>query len=725
MRRRLLSLFTFVTLGMTPESWRTEREVVPIISFANPADAARIWVTNARLSRVTGTRVNAGGVAARIDFESGEWPQLMIAPSEGPADWSGVTALTIPVENPTAEPIDLIVRVDDDAQADGEHHSLSSRARVRPSETVVLILPLPTNDALPMGMVAGPPREAPGLDGFVRMIGGARGAVDRRHVTAIRLILPRHSRGRSLVFGDPGIIGGADPGPEVYRSIVDGFGQYTRAWWDGKIGSTEDLERARLREEQELREWLPTALRLDRYGGLLDGPVFGATGFFRTEHRDDRWWLVTPDGHGFFSLGIDVVSPDVGATFVEGREPMFAELPDPGSPLGAHYGYADERGRLPEERGRQFDHGRSFDFYAANLQRKYGPDYPPLWRRAAVERLRAWGFNTIGNWSEPALLARGEMAYVVPIYIYGNFAGVGSGWSRMADPFDPAFAAAVDGDVIKAVSAHRDDAYLIGYFVDNELDWGIGNATDAQLRYRLAVETLRLGPDSPGKRAFVAQLIDKYRDVEHLAAAWGVAVHSWDELREANPPLSATSLAKAAIIDDLRAFNALFAEAYFHIVGQTIRRHDPHHLYLGSRFQARTPEAIAACGKYCDVVSFNIYREELGGEEWGQFHALGKPAIIGEFQFGSTDTGLFWPGLFDVAAEDQRGPAYATYLRSALANPDIVGCHWFQYADEPLTGRLLDGENGNMGFVAVTDIPYADLVSAAREANLALLKSLQ
>jgi len=89
MRRRLLSLFTFVTLGMTPESWRTEREVVPIISFANPADAARIWVTNARLSRVTGTRVNAGGVAARIDFESGEWPQLMIAPSEGPADWSG------------------------------------------------------------------------------------------------------------------------------------------------------------------------------------------------------------------------------------------------------------------------------------------------------------------------------------------------------------------------------------------------------------------------------------------------------------------------------------------------------------------------------------------------------------------------------------------------------------------------------------------------------------
>jgi hypothetical protein len=124
-------------------------------------------------------------------------------------------------------------------------------------------------------------------------------------------------------------------------------------------------------------------------------------------------------------------------------------------------------------------------------------------------------------------------------------------------------------------------------------------------------------------------------------------------------------------------------------------------------------------------VSFNVYREDLAGEEWKRFHTLGKPALIGEFQFGSTDTGLFWPGLFDVAAEEQRGPAYAGYLRSALANPDIVGCHWFQYVDEPLTGRLLDGENGHMGFVSVADVPYAGLVSAAREANLSLLKSLR
>jgi hypothetical protein len=295
----------------------------------------------------------------------------------------------------------------------------------------------------------------------------------------------------------------------------------------------------------------------------------------------------------------------------------------------------------------------------------------------------------------------------------------------MPDPFDPAFIAAVDGDVLKAASAYRDDPYLIGYFVDNEQAWGLGSATDPQLRYVLAVETLRLGAVSPAKQAFVTQLTEKYRDAEHLAAAWSIGVHSWEELGEAITMLSSTTLAKPAVIDDLRAFSALFAETYFRIVAEAIRRHDPDHLYLGSRFQARTPEAVAACAKYCDVVSFNVYREDLTGGEWTRLQALGKPALIGEFQFGSTDTGLFWPGLFDVAVEGERGPAYAAYLRSALANPAIIGCHWFQYVDEPLTGRMLDGENGHMGFVSVADVPYAGLVSAAREANLVLLKSLQ
>ena len=86
-----------------------------------------------------------------------------------------------------------------------------------------------------------------------------------------------------------------------------------------------------------------------------------------------------------------------------------------------------------------------------------------------------------------------------------------------------------------------------------------------------------------------------------------------------------------------------------------------------------------------------------------KFHELGKPALIGEFHFGSVDRGLFWEGLVGVGRESERGPAYARYVRGVADNPDFVGAHWFQYLDEPLTGRTLDGENAHIGFVTVAD----------------------
>jgi len=54
-----------------------------------------------------------------------------------------------------------------------------------------------------------------------------------------------------------------------------------------------------------------------------------------------------------------------------------------------------------------------------------------------------------------------------------------------------------------------------------------------------------------------------------------------------------------------------------------------------------------------------------------------------------------------------------------------LGAHWFQYLDEPLTGRTLDGENAHVGFVTVADLPYAEFVSAAREPNLSVLRELE
>lgn len=44
--------------------------------------------------------------------------------------------------------------------------------------------------------------------------------------------------------------------------------------------------------------------RLDAYGGN-PARSFGASGFFRVEQAEDRWWLVDPDGNAFISIGIN------------------------------------------------------------------------------------------------------------------------------------------------------------------------------------------------------------------------------------------------------------------------------------------------------------------------------------------------------------------------------------------------------------------------------------
>jgi hypothetical protein len=105
----------------------------------------------------------------------------------------------------------------------------------------------------------------------------------------------------------------------AYDGIVDGFGQFRPGTWPEKINSIEMLRARGAEEAKLLAQWRGETPKRDRYGGLLGAGGFRATGFFRTERRDGRWWLVTPEGNPFFSIGMDVVGVS-DATYVEGRE---------------------------------------------------------------------------------------------------------------------------------------------------------------------------------------------------------------------------------------------------------------------------------------------------------------------------------------------------------------------------------------------------------------------
>jgi len=644
---------------------------------------------------------------------------VLFRPARGAWDWAAVSKLFIPVENLEAEAVTVLLRIESEPG-----RLLSGKAAIAPHSAGDLAIWIDAPSPRAIGMIGGP---APLAAGAIPVT-ATEGSVDPSHVSAVRVGIGRPSTRAHMVVGPLRTEPAGEADKSAYDGILDGFGQFRPGTWPEKISSVEMLRAKGAEEAYELAGWLTNAPKRDRFGGLGTGGSFGATGFFRTERRGGRWWLVTPDGNPFFSIGMDVVAPS-GATYVEGREFMFRDLPERAGDLAAHWSVRDDRRGLGVQRSRAFDHGHAFDFYTANLERKFGADWRRRWREEALTRLAAWGFNTIGNWSEPELCAMHRMPYTVPLWPEGEFAKVSSGddwWGPMPDVFDPDFAAAVERMADHAAARFRGDPYLIGYFVDNELAWGSGWSADPRERYSIAIGTLAAGPRSPAKSAFIAQLTENYREPQRLAEAWGIPVAAWDDLRRAGFTLPQASLGKPAVLADLATFTQRFAEAYFRTVAGALRRHDPDHLYLGSRFAWQTREAVEACARWCDVVSFNRYRRSIAGDEdWTRFHALGKPALIGEFHFGSTDRGLFWEGLVGAGAESERGPAYARYLRAVADNPDFIGAHWFQYVDEPLTGRTLDGENGHIGFVNVADLPYDGLAAAARDANQAVLEGLR
>ncbi|MEW9622632.1 beta-galactosidase [Rhodanobacter geophilus] len=665
------------------------------------------------VERAAATETAQDGVQQRrYTFLPAARPQIVVTPAQGAWNWQGRGELRLRVQNAMPWALTLVIDIDGADAASHLHAVVGLPAG--PAQT--LVVPLHAASPLAFGMQAGPARPFDDNGRRVLVATTVAGALDRSGVRDVRLSMPAPQAAQAILLGRFEVVPGEAALHDAYTAIVDRYGQYTRENWPEKIADD-----AALRAAVKQAPPAAPAAGTDRYGGN-GGVRLQATGWFHTQKANGRWWLVTPDGHGFFSLGVDTVKADDTRTYVQGRGSMFRDLPPDSGPWAAFHGTGDNRNaQQGAGAGRCCDHGSWFDFYGANLYRVDGKDWLAAWRTRTLARLRAWGFNTIANWSDPALGAMHQLPYTRSLDIRGAFGNVATGydwWGRMPDPFDPRFARAADAAAAQVTLGVRDDPWLLGYFADNELSW---TAPGPDGRWALAVGTLHGEARSAAKQAFIADLKEKYGTPDKLAAAWGVALASWDALDAANFPAPEPDEAHPAIADDYSVWLTRYAEQYFRIVAAAIHRHDPHHLYLGSRFAVSTPEAIAVCARYCDVVSFNVYADlPQHGFDAAAMRKLDKPVIISEFHFGSDDRGPFGKGVVSVDSEAQRGAAYARYLQAAAGDPDIVGTHWFEYVDEPVSGRLLDGENSHFGLVGITDIPFRGFVEAVRKANAEL-----
>ena len=482
--------------------------------------------------------------------------------------------------------------------------------------------------------------------------------------------------------------------PDKFFPFIDVYGQFKYKEWPGKVHSDADLKAAREKEQAELAA-RPGPKGWNKYGGWADGPKQKATGQFRVEKVDGKWWMVDPDGCLYWSHGPVRVTSSSAVTPLDGRDFYFSDLPKENSPFALFYTTHDALlWPYYEARGIK----RTYDFSSANAFRKYGADWVAQYADMAHKRLRSWGMNTLANSSDVRICKMGRTPYTDRFELKSpDIEGSHLGWWKFRDPFHPEFRANFHKQLL-ARKEELDDPWCFGFFVDNEISWG-GPAA-------LAEWTLQSPAAQPAKVEMVKRLQEKYGLVAKLNAAWKTDFADWGAL------LKAQEKSPAGATEDCLAFTGAITEEYFKRIREEFKSVAPNKLYLGCRFAGSTDAAVRIAAKYCDVISYNLYRHTL--DDFKLPDGVDKPVMIGEFHFGALDRGLFHPSLIQVADQAARGKAYATYIASALRHPNIIGAHWHQYSEEPTAGRF-DGEDFQNGLVDVCDTPYPETVAGIRE----------
>lgn len=445
-----------------------------------------------------------------------------------------------------------------------------------------------------------------------------------------------------------------EPGDQYLETIpaIDEFGQSNLVDYEDKVKSLEQLQTEWKNEEEE--QFDATVYNYSKYGGYKQKRV-GATGFFRTELIEGKWWFVDPEGYLFLSVGVDCVHPSPGglAKEVHKRENMFKELPP--------------RDLFPANDS--YPHDYSFGLW--NLYRRYGEDYRDKAKERVIRRMEKWGINTIANWSSSDIMNMNRKAFVTSM----RTAGVEGRLMGLADVYTPDFKEKLDEAMRNSVGRQKDNPWVIGFFVGNEPAW-IGHE-------ERVCNIILNGVNCPIKTE-----LTKYISI-HGKSSESCKRFIWDTF-----------------------------EIFIQAVKEKQKKYAPHHLNLGYRFgnlDEIEEEVLLICSKAFDVLSFNSYVLEPSKEMMDRaLRITNLPMIIGEYHFGTVDRGMA-QSLWQVDSQEERGVAYRYYTEQAYYHPGLIGTAYFQWADQDITGRRNDGENYNCGLIDVTDRPYKYQVAAMQE----------
>ena len=410
------------------------------------------------------------------------------------------------------------------------------------------------------------------------------------------------------------------------------------------------------------------------------------TGFFHLEKHGDTWWVIDPNGHGFYIIGTDHVNYEVH--------------------------WCEELGYAP---------------YHRNMVAKY--ENEDAWAANTAARLLKWGFNSLGANNSLSIRYRG-LAHTEFLSMGASFSHIDDivpkiHWTGFPNVFSPRFEKHCDRVAREKCAPNRDDPWLLGYFIDNELEWHGKSYTD----WGLWEEAFKKPPEHTAKQGLMDFLKERYPSVEDFNEAWETKFQSFQELaEELSPPGLPDDVELERSASEVRQdFVRLVTDKYFQITTNAIRKYDPNHIILGTRFADTCPDVWDIAGKYCDIVSVNTYRRldldtgviEGYAEDLDRWYSqAGKPLMITEWSFCALDSGLpcTYGGGQRFDTQEQRAKAFSILQEFLFRRPYMVGSDYFMWVDQPAQG-IADTfpENTNYGLVDVNDEPYQLLTQAATQ----------
>ena len=356
--------------------------------------------------------------------------------------------------------------------------------------------------------------------------------------------------------------------------ILDEMGQYSGANWESKYKNIEQLKK-----QGQIEEKLYKASKFSSdysiYGGIKKVGKFNASGFFRTQKIEEKWWLIDPNGYPFWSIGVTGAGKG-NPTKILNKEFLFSDI-------------SDEINVLSSFNSNKIYNKRGINYYNLNLNRKYGENWEEVHRDVTIGRFKNWGINTFGAWS--IVQNNSDIPYTLVASTKKHNIGK---IKNAIDPFDPQFLIDLKNN-LNNLKNHNNDPWLIGIFVHNEIHWG--------KNLDIPIELLKLS-NSPGRKALESYFQTKYSSIKEMNQLWSSNYKSFKDINHQ------TDIKNQKVRSDLKDFFEFYVDYYFKIIVREFRKVFPNHLYLGCRLYEKTHgnkivRKIAS--KYCDVLSYNIF----------------------------------------------------------------------------------------------------------------------